>query len=188
MKPPQILSAARRAVFLDRDGVINRSLLRNGKPVAPRSLEEFEILPGVPEAIRRLAEAGFLIFVATNQPDIGNGLVDPEIVERMHRQLLDQFPITKIYCCPHRQDAGCACRKPRPGMLLAAAREFGVNLAASFMVGDRYSDVQAAEAAGCTPVFIDYKYVETPDFPVKLACENLLQAGDAILQSIVNAT
>lgn len=179
-----MVASARKAVFLDRDGVIIRSILRNGKPHAPTTLEDFALLPDVDTAIRDLAAAGFLILVVTNQPDIGNGLVALEIVEEMHRKLMQVLPIDKIYMCPHGQKEGCACRKPKPGMLLAAKDEFGIDLAASFMVGDRYSDVQAAIAAGCIPVFIDNDYVETPDFNVNMRAGSLLEASRYILGKI----
>ena len=173
---------ANKAVFLDRDGVINRALVRDGKPYAPRSLEDFEILPDVAKAIQRLKAAGYLIFVVTNQPDIGNGLVDKAVIEQMHAQLYAALPITKIYMCPHRQDEGCECRKPRPGMLLAAQQEFDVDMGASYMVGDRYGDVQASLAAGCRPIFIDKNYIETPVFSVNLRTDDLLAASGAILK------
>lgn len=178
-----MVTSARKAVFLDRDGVINRSHVREGKPYAPRTLEEFQLLPGVVEATKKLSEAGFLLFVATNQPDIGNGLVDPEIVEQMHRQLLATLPITKIYTCPHRQNEGCECRKPKPGLILAGEKEYKIDIKKSYMVGDRYSDVQAAIAAGCVPIFIDYEYVETPDFDGTMRAMDLLQASKFILGS-----
>lgn len=171
-----------RAIFLDRDGVINESIVRDGKPHAPRALSEFVLFPGVETAVRKLKSAGFLIFVATNQPDIGNGLVSSEVVEQMHRQLLDTLPITKIYMCPHKQTDGCECRKPKPGMLLKAKEEFGLDMPSSFMVGDRYSDVCAGIAAGCTPVFIDRNYVETPDFDVSIRAHDLFQASMSILK------
>jgi len=114
---------ANKAVFLDRDGVINRALVRNGKPYAPRTLEDFEILPGVIDTVQALKRAGYLMIVVTNQPDIGNGLVDAAVVERMHAQLCAAMPIDAVYVCPHRQDEGCDCRKPKPGMLFSAKND-----------------------------------------------------------------
>lgn len=170
-----------KAVFLDRDGVINRSLVREGKPFSPRALSEFELYPGVPEAIRAIADAGFLVFVATNQPDIGNGFVAQEMVDEIHAQLMRDLPIKKVYMCPHSQKAGCDCRKPKPGMLLTGQAEFGLDMSQSFMVGDRYTDMQAALAAGVKPIFLDHKYVETPAFSGILRVSNLLEASKAIL-------
>jgi D-glycero-D-manno-heptose 1,7-bisphosphate phosphatase len=165
----------RKAVFLDRDGVINRSIIKNGKGYAPRSLAEFELLPGVEEATAALKKADFLLFVVTNQPDIGNGLISPDIVDQMHQLLIKKLPLTKIYMCPHRQDENCACRKPKPGMLLMAKDEFDIDMKNSFMVCDRVSDVQAGISAGCTPFFIDHNYIETPDLGDIVRAKSLLQ-------------
>ena len=171
-----------KAVFLDRDGVINRAIIRDGKPYAPRELSEFEVLPDVERACEALVGAGFLLFVVTNQPDIGNGLVSVDIVEKMHQKLLTLLPITKIYTCPHKQGDGCECRKPKSGMLLAAQQEFLLDMAESFMIGDRYSDICAGITAGCKSVFIDNHYFETPDFYVTMRTQNLWQASACILE------
>lgn len=150
----------RRAVFLDRDGVINRCEVRGGKPYAPRSLADFRLLPRVSGAVRLLKRAGLLVVVVTNQPDIGQGLIEPAEVAAMHEKLKRGLAIDDIKMCPHRQDASCACRKPKPGMLLEAARERHIDLKKSFMVGDRWSDVVAGQAVGCYTVFIDRGYQE----------------------------
>ncbi|MBY0429768.1 MAG: HAD family hydrolase [Rhodospirillales bacterium] len=146
---------AAKAVFLDRDGILNRALIHGRKSYAPRMLADFRLLPGVTRAVRELHRAGFLLVVVTNQPDIGNGLVAPEVVEEMHRRLRGRLPLTEIMVCPHRQDEGCPCRKPRPGMLVAAAGRFGIDLRRSWMVGDRPSDVEAGLEAGCRTIFVD---------------------------------
>ena len=162
-----LLITQRRAVFLDRDGVINRCEMRGGKPYAPRRLEDFRLLPGAGAAVRALKDAGFLIIVVTNQPDIGNGLVDGSVVEAMHDRLRRKLPVDEIKVCPHRQDAKCACRKPRPGMLLEAAKYWRIDAQRSFLVGDRWGDIIAGQALGCYTVFIDRGYAEprqaTPD-------------------------
>ena len=150
----------RRAVFLDRDGVINRSEVREGKPFAPRGLAEFRLLPGAAESIRALKRAGLLVIVVTNQPDIGNGLVEPSVVDAMHTRLRNKLCVDDVRMCPHRQDAGCACRKPKPGMLLDAARQWQIALAHSFMVGDRWGDILAGQSVGCYTIFIDRGYRE----------------------------
>lgn len=152
--------ALRRAVFLDRDGVINRSHVVAGKPYAPRRIEDFRLLPGAAVAIDTLATAGFLVFVVTNQPDIGNRLVAPSVVTAMHERLRRELRIEEVYCCPHRQDENCTCRKPAPGMLLEAAACHHIDLSASFMVGDRSSDMEAGQRAGCDTIFIDRRYAE----------------------------
>jgi D-glycero-D-manno-heptose 1,7-bisphosphate phosphatase len=154
-------------VFLDRDGVVTRSEVRDGKPYALRSLKGFRLLPGVRAAIVKLKRAGLLVIIVTNQPDIGNGLVDPAVVAAMHDRLRARLPLDDIKMCPHRQNENCSCRKPRPGMLTSAAKKWGINLKQSFMVGDRWGDIVAGQVVGCYTIFIDRGYVEpqtvTPD-------------------------
>jgi len=174
----------RRAVFLDRDGVINRALARDSKPFAPSSLAEFGILPEVPAACAKLKAAGFLLVVATNQPDVGRGTLKKEIVEEIHAHLMAQLPIDRVEVCfhPGQGQSDCDCRKPKPGMLLRAARELGIDLAQSWMVGDRWRDVDCGHAAGCRTIFIDRGYAEElkqkPDF----SAGNLAGAADIILR------
>lgn len=172
-----------RAVFLDRDGVINRALVREGFPYAPTRFAEFEILPGVAEACAKLKAAGFLLVVATNQPDVGRGTVKQEVVENIHRFMCQQLPIDRVEVCYHPgKGFECDCRKPKPGMLLRAANELGVDLAQSWMVGDRWRDIDCGHAAGCRTVLIEYSYDEAlhqaPDFRVG----SLLEAADLILR------
>jgi D-glycero-D-manno-heptose 1,7-bisphosphate phosphatase len=150
---------ARRAVFLDRDGVLNRAMVRNGRPYPPDTLESFEILPGVPEALGRLHNAGFLLIGATNQPDVARGTQRREVVEAMNARLLGELPITAILVCYEDGD-DCPRRKPNPGLLTEAAEAYTIDLAASFMVGDRWRDVEAGRRAGCRTVFIDLAYAE----------------------------
>jgi D-glycero-D-manno-heptose 1,7-bisphosphate phosphatase len=155
------------AVFLDRDGVINANIVRDGKPVAPVSLDQFQLLPGVVEAARRLKAAGYLLIVVTNQPDVANGLTPKATVEAMHAEIRRQMPVDDIKVCYHREADHCQCRKPKPGMLLEAASNYGADLASSFMVGDRWRDTAAGRAAGCLTIFVDYGYEQdgpnTPD-------------------------
>jgi D-glycero-D-manno-heptose 1,7-bisphosphate phosphatase len=160
------------AVFLDRDGVINRNTVRDGRPYAPLTLEEFVILPGVIEAVEALRRAGLLIVVATNQPDVGAGKQSRGVVEAMHDLLLRTLAIDDIEVCYHVDGDRCGCRKPKPGMLLRAAERHGIALSQSFMVGDRWRDVDAGRAAGCRTVFVDYGYEseprpDRPDFIVR---------------------
>lgn len=164
--------AGRRAVFLDRDGVINRPLQRNGLPYAPVTLEEFEILPGVAEACGKLKQAGYLLIVATNQPDVGRGTVPQKTVEAIHEFMCRQLPIDRVEVCYHpgHGESECDCRKPKPGMLVRAARDLGIDLARSWMIGDRWRDVDCGKNAGCRTIFIDWHYAEAlraaPDFSV----------------------
>lgn len=173
----------RRAVFLDRDGVINRALEREAKPYPPRSLAEFEILPEVPAALARLKSAGYWLVVATNQPDVGRGTLAREVVEQLHAQMLAQLPIDRVEVCFHAGQGApeCDCRKPRPGMLRRAAAALHLELAQSWMVGDRWRDVDCGHAAGCRTIFINRGYAEElrqkPDF----SAGNLADAADIIL-------
>lgn len=149
-----------RAIFLDRDGVINHAVVREGKPYPPASLDELEILPGVREALGRLRAADLRLIVVTNQPDVARGTQSRQVVEAIHAALLAQLPLDEVRICYHDDSDHCACRKPRPGMLLAAAEEHDIDLHASFMVGDRWRDVEAGRRAGCTVVLIDRHYAE----------------------------
>lgn len=179
-------SELKPAVFLDRDGVINRALVRNGKPYPPCSLSEFEILPGVVEACARLKNAGFLLVVATNQPDVGRGTIAREMIEAVHKHMSQVLPLDRVEVCYHpgKGASECDCRKPKPGMLLRAARELGIDPQRSFMVGDRWRDIDCGHAAGCTTLFIDYGYDEPlrqmPNHRVK----NLMEAADIVLGSV----
>jgi len=147
-----------RAVFLDRDGVLNENLVRNNRPYAPRSLDEFRLLPGVEEAVRRLKAAGFLTIVVTNQPDVADGITPRAVVDAMHAELRRRVPLDDIKICFHNNADRCACRKPLPGLILEAAAERGIDLAASYLVGDRWRDIKAGQAAGCHSIFIDYGF------------------------------
>ena len=167
------------AVFLDRDGVINRAIVRGGKPFPPHSVAEFELLPRVTEACTLLKDAGFLLVVATNQPDVGRRTLQQETVERMHTKMCEWLPIDHVEVCYDASDPS-ECRKPKPGMLLNAAQKFSINLSASFMVGDRWRDIDCGHAAGCKTIFIDNGYVEElrilPDYTVA----SLFEAAEMI--------
>ena len=150
----------RRAVFLDRDGVLTRAVMREGRPYPPASAAEVEILPGVVEVLRGLKEAGFVLIVVSNQPDVARGTTPKETVEAINAYLAERLPIDRFITCYHDDGDNCDCRKPRSGMLLTGAREFDLDLASSYMVGDRWRDVEAGNAAGCKTIFIDYEYDE----------------------------
>lgn len=171
----------RRAVFLDRDGVINRAIVCGGKPYPPSTLEQLEILPGVSEALDRLHAANYLLIVVTNQPDVARGTAKMEDVEQMNSILASQLPIDEFLTCYHDSGDGCDCRKPLPGSLLKAAKEHHIDLSKSFMVGDRWRDIEAGQSAGCKTFFINYRYLEqkpdAPDFIVS----SLLEAEKIIL-------
>ena len=174
-----------RAVFLDRDGVLNRALERGGKPYPPTSLAEFEILPGVPEACAELKQAGFLLVVATNQPDVGRGTLARSVVESIHECLCQMLPIDRVEVCYHpgQGASDCDCRKPKPGMLQRAARELGIALPQSWMVGDRWRDIDCGRAAGCRTVLIDYSYAEMMSQPPDFSSASLSEAARIITSS-----
>ena len=176
----------RRAVFLDRDGVLNQPVIREGKPYPPRNPSELEICAGVAEGCARLKDAGFLLVVVTNQPDVGRGTQSRSIVEEIHRALLQAIPdLDRIEVCYHGgtgHGEECNCRKPKPGMLLRAAHDLSVDLLASYLIGDRWRDIDCARAAGCRAILIDRHYAESlrekPDFTVG----NFSEAVDVVLR------
>lgn len=171
----------KRAVFLDRDGVLNRNILRGGRTYAPTTLAEFEILPGVSDAVRTIHNTGFLTIVVTNQPDVATGIQSLETVAKMHELLNNSMPLDGFNVCYHVDSDNCQCRKPKPGMLLEAARAHDIELGQSYMVGDRWRDIGAGRAAGCMTIFVDHGYDEPrPDNPDAVVAD-LPQAVEWIL-------
>ena len=176
-------AASRRAVFLDRDGVLNRAFVRDGKPYPPGSLAEVEILSGVTEALEALRAAGFANVIVTNQPDVASGKQRREVVEAINRYLFDRLAIDTVKVCYHADADNCACRKPKPGMLFEAAEEMGINLSGSYLVGDRWRDVEAGHAVGCRVLFVDYGYRERKPEKPYLSVKSLPEAVRIILRS-----
>jgi D-glycero-D-manno-heptose 1,7-bisphosphate phosphatase len=170
-------SSRRPAVFLDRDGVLNEAFVRDGVPTPPRSVAEFRLLPGVVEACTDLKQAGFALVVVTNQPDIARGTQSWAEVDRMHERLRSLVPVDEICVCPHDDADACACRKPKPGMLLAAAELLSLDLARSASVGDRWRDVEAALRAGVTAIHVECHYDEPAPVGADVAVANLPEAA-----------
>ncbi len=171
-----------RAVFLDRDGVLNRCVVRDGKPYPPASVSEVQILPGVGEALLKLRKAGFMTIVATNQPDVARGTQTREVVEQINTFLMAELELDETMVCYHDDKDACRCRKPLPGLLVAAAEEHGVDLSASFMVGDRWRDIDAGNSAGCRTILIECGYAErAPSISPDLIVRSLAEAVDWIL-------
>lgn len=172
-----------RAVFLDRDGILNNVVLREGRPYPPASVEEMTFLPGAVEAVATLRGAGYRVIVVTNQPDVAKGIQRREVIEAMHERIRQTFAVDDIKVCYHTDDDGCACRKPKPGMLLEAAKEWALDLKQSFMVGDRWRDIEAGKVAGCKTILVQRDYRErcvvSPDAVVRSVCEAgvLIQRG-----------
>jgi D-glycero-D-manno-heptose 1,7-bisphosphate phosphatase len=149
-----------KAVFLDRDGVINKASVVDGKPYPPRNLDELELIPGVDQAILQLRDRGYFCIVVTNQPDVARGKTSKETVESINQFLIQHLAIHEIVSCYHDDHENCGCRKPKPGSLLKAALKYNIDLNKSFMVGDRWRDIEAGQNAGCKTFFIDYQYNE----------------------------
>jgi D-glycero-D-manno-heptose 1,7-bisphosphate phosphatase len=170
-----------RAVFLDRDGVINRAIVREGKPYPPATLGELEVLPGVSDALRDLKARGYALIVVTNQPDVARGTLRAEDVAAIHAHLGATLPIDAFFVCFHDSGDHCNCRKPRPGMLLEAARRHDIDLARSYMVGDRWRDVDAGNAAGVRAFLVDYGYDEQQPAGPFRRVRSLREAADAIM-------
>lgn len=147
-----------RAAFLDRDGVLVREIVRNNQAFAPINMAEFAIYPDATSLVERLRAAGLLCIVFTNQPEIGRGLLAQETLDEMHVRLRAAVPLDDILVCPHGRDGICNCRKPLPGMLLEAAEKWDIDLKTSFVVGDRWRDIDAGLAAGCFSILIDRPY------------------------------
>jgi D-glycero-D-manno-heptose 1,7-bisphosphate phosphatase len=155
------LKISGKAIFLDRDGIINQSLVRDGKPYPPSDMSEFNLVLGINEALASLKARGYWLLVVTNQPDVARGTANLATIDAFHERILRELPIDKIYVCTHDDKDDCPCRKPRPGLLLKGAEEFRIDLAQSYMVGDRWRDVDAGNAAGCATVFVNYSYDES---------------------------
>lgn len=178
-------TAFRPAVFLDRDGTLNRQIIREGKPYPPAALDEFALFEGVPEACARLAAAGYVLVVVTNQPDVGRGTQSQGVVEAMHARLREWIPsLAQIEVCyaPGRGEGPPdRRRKPEPGMVLDAALALDLDLSRSWLVGDRWRDVDCGKRAGVRTIFIDFGYAEELRAPPDLTVRSFVEAADAIL-------
>jgi D-glycero-D-manno-heptose 1,7-bisphosphate phosphatase len=178
-----------RAVFLDRDGVINKPVIREGRPHPPAEVKDFELYEDVSAGCAQLEAASYLLVVVTNQPDVARGTQTRTEVDAMHRKMLDALPqIARVEVCWHagadRADP-CDCRKPRPGMVLRAAKELSIDLSQSFLIGDRWQDVDCGHDAGCRTIFIDRHYSEALKQPPDWSVQSFGQAVEVILRTNV---
>lgn len=172
--------APNAAVFLDRDGVLNHTTERDGVPHPPASPDELQILPGVPEALNLLAAQGLLRIVVTNQPDVARGTQTRQMVQAIHDRLRSLLPLDAIYTCFHDDADRCACRKPKPGLFLSAAKDYNLDLSRSFLVGDRWSDVAAGQAAGCVTFLLCRSYSHGERCSPQFKVDSLLEAAGMI--------
>ncbi len=170
-----------QAVFLDRDGVINSAIVREGKPYPPSDISQLQILPRVKLALTALKKCGFHLVIVTNQPDVARGTMDKKKVEEINSFLMRELPIDDIYVCYHDDQDSCSCRKPMPGLIYAAANKYGIDLRKSYMIGDRWRDIDAGRNAECQTIFIDKNYNEkkSPYSDYEVSC--LFEAAAIIL-------
>lgn len=172
----------RPAVFLDRDGVINRAQVRDGVPHPPASVQDLEILPGVAEALNALKARGYALVIVTNQPDVARGSATRQAVQDIHDRIRRELCVDAILTCFHDDSDDCDCRKPRPGLLLRAARDFDLDVAASFMVGDRWRDLEAGARAGCRTFYVDAGYEERTPVSYDYRVRSLSEAAEIVLE------
>lgn len=169
------------AVFLDRDGVINDVILKNGKPHPPASVTEMEISSEVLPALTMLKSLGYLLIGATNQPDVARGITDKVLVDAIHQKLMYTLPLDEIRVCFHDDNDNCSCRKPSPGLLLDASIEHNIDLSRSIMIGDRWRDIEAGYRAGCKTIWINRNYQERgPQYSPDFIATSLMQAANWI--------
>ena len=166
----------RKAIFLDRDGVINKIIIKNGLPFSPSSFAELEILPGVKESILKLQKLNFLCLVVTNQPDVSRGKIEKKTVIQMNNYLKDEIKLDDFFVCYHDDHDNCKCRKPKPGLLLDATKKWNIDLKKSYMIGDRWKDVRAGINAGCKTIFINNNYKESKQVEANFTADTLLDA------------
>jgi len=171
-----------RAVFLDRDGVVIKATIREGRPYPPERLDQVEVVPDAEQALSQLHRAGYMLILISNQPDVARGTQNRATVEAMNHSLRNRLPIDDCLVCYHDDADGCDCRKPRPGLILRAAERHGIDLEKSFVMGDRWRDIDAGYAAGCRTILIDYGYREKgPAHAPDARCSSLADAVKWIL-------
>lgn len=179
----QLNGNLKKAVFLDRDGVINHVILKRGLVASPRTVNELRIISGVIEAISDLNNAQFELVVITNQPEVSRGTLSMENLIEMHQEITRQTGLSQFYICTHDDKDECSCRKPKPGLILEAAEKLNIDPQKSFLVGDRWKDIKAGQAAGCQCFFVDYNYHEVQPSPPFRVVASLQEASSLILEN-----
>jgi len=173
-----------KAVFLDRDGVLVKSFVKNGKAFAPTQLKDFKIYKYSNKCIKTLNSFGFKTIVVTNQPDVGRNIISKKTLNKMHTSLKKNIEINKIYTCIHTPQQNCKCRKPNPGMLFKAAKTYKINLKKSYMIGDRLMDILCGNKAGCKTIFINRNYKEKKPLSQIVSVKNLKEATKCIIKNL----
>lgn len=172
----------KEAIFFDRDGTLNRSIIVNNKSHAPTRFQDFQIFPEAIEITNKLRQQGFVVLVITNQPTISTGVLPLSELEKMNSHVLKVLEVDGVYYCPHTDIASCDCRKPKPGMLIAAAEEHGIDLSISFVVGDTWRDIVAGQAAGCKTILLRRSWSEEEKCKPDITIDKLTQVLDIISQ------
>ena len=175
----------KKAIFLDRDGVINKIFIKNNLPFSPATFNQLEILPNVKESILRLKKLNFVCLVVTNQPDVFRGKIEKKTVIKMNNYLKYEIRLDDIFVCYHDDHDSCKCRKPNPGLLLDACKKWDINLKKSYMIGDRWKDIEAGKCAGCKTIFIDCNYKEAKPRHSDFTTDSLLNSVHLIENNIV---
>jgi D-glycero-D-manno-heptose 1,7-bisphosphate phosphatase len=171
----------RKAVFLDRDGVLNKAIIKNRKPYPPSSISELKILDGVYMGLMLLRQSGYKLIVITNQPDVSRGITTMEIVNEINNRIIDLLNVDEIISCFHDDNDNCDCRKPKPGMILEATKKWNIDLSSSYLIGDRWRDIQTAKNIGLSSILINYDYDEKK-VEADFECINFEEATKFILK------
>jgi D-glycero-D-manno-heptose 1,7-bisphosphate phosphatase len=180
----EVIELQRKAVFFDRDGVLNDAIVKDGKPYPPSSMNELHIDEDVPRELNRLVCEGFILIGITNQPDVARGTQRREVVESINEAIMKVLPLHEIRVCYHDDADHCKCRKPKPGLILDASEDYHINLALSYVVGDRWKDIEAGKRAGCRTIWINRGYKERqPDQEDAVFVSSLKDVIDFIINS-----
>ena len=170
----------RKAIFLDRDGTLNKVYIENGLPISPSSLNKFKIIKGVKKSINRLKKLNFLCILITNQPDVFRGKISKKTVVKMNSYIKKKIKLDDMFVCYHDNEHNCSCRKPKPGLLLKASKKWKIDLKKSFMIGDRWKDILAGKKVGCKTIFINNNYKNDKKVKADFTFKSLLNAVNKI--------